>query len=83
MGAEKTLERLLSGTADAAIRFDDLCRLLESLGFEKLVRGSHHMFRKSGVEEKINLQRAGANAKPYQVKQVRAAVLRAKLGFRQ
>jgi hypothetical protein len=35
MGAEKTLGRLLSGTADAAIRFDDLCHLLESLGFER------------------------------------------------
>ena len=42
MGAEKTLARLLSGAADAAIRFDDLCQLLESLGFEKRVRGSHH-----------------------------------------
>jgi len=35
MGAEKTLGRVLSGTTDAAIRFDDLCQLLESLGFEK------------------------------------------------
>jgi hypothetical protein len=83
MGTEKTLERLLSGTADAAIRFDDLCRLLESLGFEKRVKGSHHIFRKGGVEERINLQRDGANAKPYQVKQVRAAILRARLGFKQ
>jgi predicted RNA binding protein YcfA (HicA-like mRNA interferase family) len=83
MGAEKTLERLLSGAADAAIRFDDLCRLLESLGFDKRVRGSHHIFRKTGVEEKMNLQRAGANAKPYQVKQVRAAILKARLGFKQ
>jgi predicted RNA binding protein YcfA (HicA-like mRNA interferase family) len=80
MGAEETLRRVLSGTADASIRFDDLCQLLESLGFEKRVRGSHHLFRKSGVEEKINLQRAGANAKPYQVKQVRTVVLKAKLG---
>jgi len=47
---------VLSGTADAAVRFDDLCHLLESLGFEKRVRGSHHLFRKDGVEEKINLQ---------------------------
>ena len=37
MGAEKTLERLLSGAADAAIRFDDLCQLLDRLGFEKRV----------------------------------------------
>ena len=57
MGAEKTLRRLLSGTADAAIRFDELCLLLESLGFEERVRGSHHLFRKSGVTEMINLQR--------------------------
>ena len=82
MGAEKTLMRLLSGTADAAIRFDDLCHLLESLGFERRVRGSHHLFRKSGVEEKLNLQRDGSNAKPYQVKQVRTVILKAKLGFK-
>lgn len=79
MGAEKTLGRLLSGTAEAAIRFDDLCQLLESLGFERRVRGSHCSGRV--VEERINLQRAGANAKPYQVKQVRSVVLKAKLGL--
>jgi predicted RNA binding protein YcfA (HicA-like mRNA interferase family) len=54
--------------------------LLENLGFQKRVKGSHHMFRKSGVEEKINLQRDGNNAKPYQVKQVRAVLLKYKLG---
>jgi predicted RNA binding protein YcfA (HicA-like mRNA interferase family) len=83
MGAAKTLQRVLSGTADAAVRFDDLCQLLESLGFEKRVRASHHLFRKPGVEEKINLQRAGSQAKPYQVKQVRAIILKAKLGGRE
>jgi hypothetical protein len=60
MGADKTLRRVLNGTADAGIRFDDLCNLLESLGFDKRVRGSHHLFRKNGIEEKINLQRAGS-----------------------
>jgi predicted RNA binding protein YcfA (HicA-like mRNA interferase family) len=44
---------------------DDLCQLLERLGFEKRVRGTHHLFRKSGVEEKINLQRSDSEAKPY------------------
>jgi predicted RNA binding protein YcfA (HicA-like mRNA interferase family) len=83
MGADKTLRRLLSGSADATIRFDDLCHLLESLGFEKRTGGSHHLFRKSGVEEMINLQKAGAHAKPYQVKQVRAIILKAKLGYRE
>ena len=83
MGADKILRRVLSGTADAAIRFDDLCHLLESLGFEKRVRGSHHLFRKSGVEEKVNLHRTRSQAKPYQVKQVRAVILKAKLGYRE
>ena len=36
--------------------------MLERLGFEMRVRGSHHLFRKTGVEEKINLQREGSNA---------------------
>ena len=80
VGAAKTLRRLLSGASDAAIRFDDLCLLLESLGFEKRVKGSHHLFRKAGVEERINLQREGNNAKPYQVKQVRHVILKYKLG---
>jgi predicted RNA binding protein YcfA (HicA-like mRNA interferase family) len=82
MGAEKTLRRLLSGASHAAIRFDDLCQLLASLGFESRVRGSHHLFRKSGIEETIDLQKAGAQPQPYQVKQVRSVNLRAKLGSR-
>lgn len=80
VSAAKTLRRLLSGTADAAIRFDDLSALLESLGFDKRVRGGHHLFRREGVEEKINLQRDGSHAKPYQVRQVRAVILKYKLG---
>jgi predicted RNA binding protein YcfA (HicA-like mRNA interferase family) len=82
VGADKILRRVLSGTTDAAIRFEDLCHLLDSLGFEERVRGSHHMFRRNGVEEKINLQRSGSQAKPYQVKQVRAIILKAGLGDR-
>ena len=50
------------------------------LGFEERVRGSHHVFRKRGVEEKINLQRDDNKAKPYQVKQVRQILVRYKLG---
>jgi hypothetical protein len=38
VGVAKTLRRLLSETSDVAIRFDDLCSLLESLGFEKRVK---------------------------------------------
>ena len=77
---DKVLERVLSRTSDANIRFDDLCHLLSSLGFEMRVRGSHHIFRKAGVEEKINLQREGSEAKPYQVRQVRAVIVKYRLG---
>jgi predicted RNA binding protein YcfA (HicA-like mRNA interferase family) len=76
MSTKRVLQRVLSGTSDASIGFDDLCQLLRSLGFEMRVRGSHHLFRRAGVEEKINLQREGHEAKPYQVKQVRALILR-------
>ena len=60
--------------------FRRACALLQSLGFERRVRGSHHVFRKAGVEERINLQRGDHNAKPYQVKQVRSVILKSKLG---
>ena len=80
MGVRKTLHRLLEGQSDKSIRFDDLCQLLESLGFQGKVRGSHHLFRKAGIEEMINLQRDGVHAKPYQVKQARAVILRNQLG---
>ncbi len=39
------------------------------------------MFRKTGVSEKINLQRQGAKAKPYQVKQVREVIRKNRLGL--
>lgn len=76
MGSGKALRRVLSGASDASLGFDDLCHLLTSLGFDMRVRGSHHMFRRAGIEEKLNLQREGHEAKPYQVKQVRNVILK-------
>ncbi len=77
---EKLILQILSGTSDANIKFEDLCNLLKKLGFEMRVRGSHHIFRKEGIVEKINLQREGNKAKPYQVKQVRNVIIKYKLG---
>jgi len=64
----------------ANVGFDDLRRLLRQLGFAERIRGSHHLFHRADVEELINLQRSGAQAKPYQVRQVRAVLLRYDLG---
>lgn len=72
---EKLLNIILEGRSDANISFRDLLSLLGSLGFEETIRGSHHLFRKKGTGEKINLQRDGNKAKPYQVRQVREIFL--------
>jgi predicted RNA binding protein YcfA (HicA-like mRNA interferase family) len=77
---EKLILKILGGTSDANIPFEDLCGLLKHFDFEMRVKGSHHIFRKEGVAEKINLQQAGNKAKPYQVKQVRNVILKYKLG---
>jgi hypothetical protein len=76
---EGVLKQLLSRVSDANIRFDDLRGLLERLSFDERVRGSHHIFRRSGITDKINLQRDGNKAKPYQVRQVRGVILLCKL----
>ena len=76
---DKTLERLLRGTSDASIPFGALCRLLHRLGFDECIRGSHHIFTKEGIDEVLNLQPRDAQAKPYQVKQVRNVILKYRL----
>lgn len=76
----KLLRRILEGRSDANIDFSDLRALLLSLGFAERTSGSHHVFRRADVEERINLQREGSKAKPYQVRQVRAVILRYRLG---
>jgi predicted RNA binding protein YcfA (HicA-like mRNA interferase family) len=71
MSAEKTLDKILRGDSDANIRFEELCHLLLAKGFRMRVSGSHHIFTQTGVMERINLQREGSKAKPYQIRQVR------------
>jgi hypothetical protein len=74
---EKLLAKILRGTADTNIGFDDLRGLLLGLGFAERLRGSHHIFTREGVPEILNLQPGAAGmAKPYQVRQVRQVVLR-------
>lgn len=77
---DKLLERILRGTSDANIPFEGMCQLLRKLGFEKRIRGDHHIFTKETVDEILNLQPKGAKAKPYQVKQVRRVIFRYNMG---
>ena len=78
---KKTLERLLSGQADANIAFADLVRLLDKLGFGSRIKGSHHIFYRNGIDEILNLQPKGSQMKSYQVRQVRDVVLKYKLSL--
>jgi hypothetical protein len=77
---DKLLERVLRGTSDAAIPFADLCLLLRRLGFNERVRGGHHIFTCDDIDEILNLQAKGPNAKSYQVKQVRSVIVKYRLG---
>lgn len=65
---EKLLRQIVEGGSDVNIGFDDLLVLLGRMGWSERIRGSHHIFSSVGIAEKINLQREGSNAKPYQVK---------------
>ena len=77
---ERLLQTILRRRSDANIRFSDLRALMKYLGFEERVRGSHHVYRKRGIAEKINLQGRGGLAKRYQVRQVRQLILKYTLG---
>ncbi len=77
---ERLLRAILGGRSDANIRFSELRALMRFLGFDERISGSHHIYRKAGVAEKLNLQRDNGNAKPYQVRQLRRILLKYKLG---
>ena len=73
--------KLLIGSSDTNIGFEELRNLLLRLDFEERIKGSHHIFTKDDVEEIINIQPNGAKAKPYQVKQVRNLIVKYKLNI--
>ncbi len=71
---DKLIDKILHGSSDENI--DDLRGLLIRLGFDERIRGSHHVYRKEGIEEKLNLQQDDSKAKPYQVRQVRFIIIK-------
>ena len=79
---KKLLLSVLSGAKDQDISFSDLqnTRILERLGFQSRIKGGHFIYTKDGIEEIINIQPKNGKAKPYQVKQIRAIILRYRLG---
>lgn len=78
---EKLAERILQGRSDSNIDFEDLRTFLKHFGFAERISGSHHIYRRIDVEEKLNLQRDGNKAKSYQVRQLRGIILKYRLGI--
>jgi hypothetical protein len=76
---ERLYEHILMRRSDANVAFEELCLLVSRLGFEERIRGDHHIFTRTGVQEILNLQPRHGKAKPYQVKQVREVILRYEL----
>ena len=73
---DKLFVTILSGRNDQSIRFTELTHLLLDMGFNKRIKGDHHIYYRNDIEEIINLQPKGSLAKAYQVKQVRNIILK-------
>ena len=77
---KNVLEKVLSGLNDKNIKFNDLKKLILDLGFSERIKGSHHIYFKTGIIEIINLQSLkDGKAKAYQIKQVRNIILKYEL----
>ena len=77
---KNVLAKVLSGLNDKNIKFNDLKRLILDLDFSERIKGSHHIYFKTGIIEIINLQSLkDGKAKAYQIKQVRNIILKYEL----
>ena len=76
---DKLFSSILSGRNDQSIRFSEITHLLLVMGFNERINGDHHIFYRDDIEEIINLQPKGSQAKAYQVKQVRNIILKYRL----
>ena len=69
----KVLERVMEG--QGAIAFRDFERLLIALGFRlDRTSGSHRIYLHPAVGRPLSVQPRGKDAKPYQVRQLRAVI---------
>ena len=72
---EKTEAALLDPAKDYGHRFTEVVSYLVATGWKERVKGSHHIFTKTGFPFLINLQpEKNGKAKAYQIRQVRKAI---------
>ena len=53
---DKILQEIMCGFKDRSIRFTELQKILEALGFKCRSKGDHFIYYREGVDEIINLQ---------------------------
>ncbi len=80
MNSRKLLEKALN--SPQSLRFSEVLRLARSFGFRlDRTSGSHHILKRAGIPELVNLQNVGGMAKPYQVRQLLKLVERHNLSL--
>lgn len=81
----RAVGKLLAGmrASPRAVRFADALKVAEHYFGKPRVAGSHHVFRMPWPgDPRINLQNDGGKAKPYQVRQLLAAIEKKELSKR-
>jgi predicted RNA binding protein YcfA (HicA-like mRNA interferase family) len=80
MNSRKLLEKALN--SPQSLRFSEVLKLTQAFGFQlDRISGSHHILRRAGIPELVNVQNVGGMAKPYQVRQLLKLVERHNLSL--
>jgi predicted RNA binding protein YcfA (HicA-like mRNA interferase family) len=80
MNSQKLLRKALA--SPQSLRFAEALKLAEAFGFRlDRINGSHHILKRTGIPELVNLQNVGGMAKPYQVRQLLKLVERHNLSL--
>ena len=69
MNSQKLLRKALDNAS--GLRFAEALKLARAFGFQlDRISGSHHILKRAGIPELVNLQNVRGMAKPYQVRQL-------------
>ena len=74
---QKTYNDVMSGKSDNNIRFNDFRNLIVDLGFDFIRQnGSHMQYFHRELKAFMNIQKDGAKAEGYEVRQLRKIMLK-------
>jgi predicted RNA binding protein YcfA (HicA-like mRNA interferase family) len=80
MNSRKLLEKALN--SPQSLRFSEVLKLTQAFGFQlDRISGSHHILRRAGIPELVNVQNVRGMSKPYQVRQLLKLVERHNLSL--